>query len=236
MRYALQLCSYLLWFPLIVLAIAAVLRAGVRRYALIFTYLTASFLLAAAQIPAGLAYHADSRDYEWLNLVYAVGEVAATGLVLAVVLGLIYRASSRIGSRRLLRLVLIAGSVVFMAISFLIHSRAGSGLSFWIMPWKRDVNLCAAILDFALWTMLLNSRGRDPMLLLLTGGMGIMFAGDTIGDALRHLAISRGSGGLFMTGNIVTTLADLVFLYVWWQGFRREAHQHRIAPLAESGR
>jgi hypothetical protein len=233
MRSALQVASYLLWFPLIVLAITAVLRAGVRRYALIFTYLTASFLFAVMQIPAALAYRADNRHYEWLNLVFATGEVAATALVLAVVLGLIYRASSRIGPRRLLRLVLIAGSVLFMALSFLIHSRGGAELSFWIMPWKRDVNLCAAILDFALWTMLLNSRGRDPMLLLLTGGMGIMFAGDTIGDALRNLAISRGSNPIFMAGNIVTTLADSVFLFVWWQGFSREARQQAAARVAK---
>lgn len=222
-RYVLQTCSYLLWFPLIVLTIQSVRRVGVRRYPLIFTYLTASFLIAVMQIPAGLAYRADPGQFEWLNFMYAAGDGGATVLLLAVVVSLIYRASEGLPAWRLVRTGVIAGSIVFIGVSFLIHySSSRAALSFWIMPWKRDLNLCAAILNFALWTILLASRGRNPLLLVLTGGMGIMFAGDAIGDAIHHLAIRESSYWLFMTGNVVTTLADSAFLYVWWRTFREE--------------
>src|SRR5438874_706900 len=52
-----QLLSYVLWFPLKILGIAALLRVGVRRYALIFTYSVATFLFAAAELPLSLTYH-----------------------------------------------------------------------------------------------------------------------------------------------------------------------------------
>lgn len=223
MRYALQVCSYLLWFPLIVLAIDAVRRSGIRRYPLIFTYLLATFLLAAMQVPASMAYHSDARQAYSLAFMYGIGEGVATGLLLAVVVSFIYRASDRAGGKRLLRNVLICASAVFMGASFVIHYDGRRELAFWIVLWTRDLNLCAAVLDLGLWTLLVASRRRDVLLLLLTGGMGIMFAGDAIGSAIRHIGIAQHSGPIFLLGNVITTLADSTFLYVWWRAFRQEA-------------
>jgi hypothetical protein len=121
-----------------------------------------------------------------------------------------------------LRAALIAGALIVISISFLIHYDGKVRLGVWITPWTRDLKFCAAILDLALWALLLAKRNPDTRLLVLTGGMGIMFAGDAIGESVRHFAIRSRSNPLFLTGNAIAALADLTFLYIWWRCFRHE--------------
>jgi hypothetical protein len=58
--------------------------------------------------------------------------------------------------------------------------------------------------------------------LLVTGGLGIQFTGETIGDSLRSMAAQRRSHQISFAGRLVTTLADLTALYVFWRAFRKE--------------
>ena len=143
--------------------------------------------------------------------------------VIAVVISLIYRATARLLPRRTIRLALIAGGFLFITISFLIHFDTAEPLNEWITPWTRDLNVCAAILDLALWGLLLSSREKDSTLLLLTGGMGISFAGEAIGASIRSIAVLKKSINIFFFGHVVMMIADAVFLYIWWQTFRKEA-------------
>jgi len=94
-------------------------------------------------------------------------------------------------------------------------------------PWTRDLNLCSAILDMALWALLIASRDKDYCLLLLSGGLGIRFTGEAIGTSLRQLALSTRSRPLSLSGGVLMVLANLVFLYVWWQAFRRRPSGRR---------
>jgi hypothetical protein len=219
MGYALQVGSYALWFPLMVLTIHAILRAGVRRYPLIFTYLVTTLLIGVMSVPAALAYHRFRRQGNWLVFVQTVGEVVAYALLLMVVFSLIYQAT-RFGARRLTRAVLTAGPLVVIATSFLIHYDGKLLLGIWSIPWIRDLKFCAAILDLALWALLLLSRNRDSRLLLLTGGMGLMFAGNAIGESIKHMANRNGSNTVFLVGFSISSAADLAFLFIWWRSFR----------------
>ncbi len=219
---ALQIGSYAVWFPLMFVTINAVLRRGVRQYPLVFTYLAVTMLIALLQAPTALAFHRTGRRGAWLQVVQAIGEGAAYALLLVVVISLIYQATARSDTRRIVRTALIAGAVLVISISFAVHYDSKVKLGVWITPWTRDLNFCAAILDLALWALLLGSKTRDTRLLLLTGGMGIMFAGDAIGESVRHFAIRNGSNGTFLLGNALTAIADSTFLYVWWRTFRRE--------------
>src|SRR3954453_11323807 len=166
---AIQLLSYLLWFPFKILGISALLRVGVSRYPLIFTYMVATFLFAAAEIPLSLIYHgATHGGVERFRHLHWVSEVLTYTLILAVVISLIYRATAKLLPRRTIRLALIAGGFLFITVSFLIHFDTAEPLNEWITPWTRDLNVCAAILDLALWGLLLSSREKDSTLLLLT--------------------------------------------------------------------
>jgi len=183
-----------------------------------------TFVISAVQVPASFAAHkATDASEQWLQFVHYVGEVITYTLVFAVVISLIYRATARTGPRRVMRLVLVAGGLAFILTSFFIHYDSKAPLPMWITPWTRDMNFCAAVLDMALWALLLASREKDTRLLLLSGGMGIMFGGEAIADSIRHLAIRNHSRNTFMLGNVLVTLADCAFLYVWWQTFRKEA-------------
>src|SRR5256885_1904406 len=121
-----QISSYLIWFPLQIAAMSAVLRCGIRKYPLICLYLVVAFLGAVAQMPAAMAsaYSAYSHEkiqtdsyrvlHYWID-----GAIYVT--ILAVVISLVYRASSRLGSRHVLRFALIAGGLLFIGTSFAIH-------------------------------------------------------------------------------------------------------------------
>jgi hypothetical protein len=200
----------------------------------VFTYLVVTLLIGVSQAPAALAYHRTLREGEWLQVVQAAGEGVAYALLLAVVVSMIYEATIQSGARRLLRSVLIAGALLLISISFLIHYDSKALLGVWVTPWTRDLKFCAAVLDLALWALLLAKRNPDTRLLVLTGGMGIMFAGDAIGESVRHIAIRSRSNPLFLTGNAIAAFADLAFLFIWWRGFRHEGLTAKRAQSASS--
>ncbi len=224
MRLAIQLGSWILWFPLSILTITAILKVGVQRYPLIFCYVVVSFLSAAVQTPLAFTYHRSDRSGgDWFQVVHSGGEGATYILLLAVVISLVYRATTQVQSRNITRMALIAGTILIIAVSFFIHYNKRVPIGVWMTPWTRDLNFCAAIVDLVLWGLMISSRKKDPRLLLLTGGMGIMFAGEAIGAAIRNLAIPYRSYAIFYSGHIFMVLADAAFLYVWWQTFRKEA-------------
>jgi len=75
-------------------------------------------------------------------------------------------------------------------------------------------------MDIILWTSLLATRGRDRQLLLLSGGLGVQFAGSAIGESLRQMAMKSRSHPLAFTGSTVIVLSNLFRFYAWWQALR----------------
>src|SRR5690242_20451475 len=97
----LQLGSYVLWFPLKILCITALLRTGVRRYPLIFAYMVVTFVFALAQVPGAWAYRRkDFAAGHWFQVLHAIDEVFTYTLILSVVISLVFRATADIRSRR----------------------------------------------------------------------------------------------------------------------------------------
>ena len=89
-------------------------------------------------------------------------------------------------------------------------------------PWTRDLNFSSVILDLGLWMMLIGQRKKDQRLLMLSGALGIEFTGDAIGASLRQLAQRNHSRSISFTGGTLGMLADLTFLFIWWQTFRTD--------------
>jgi hypothetical protein len=152
--------------------------------------------------------------------VYWFNAVVMQVLVYAVVMSLIYQATGQLRSRRIVRASLIAGAILFAGISFLIHRNPALNVGSFMTPWTRDLNFCSAILDLALWALLIASREKDHRLLLLSGGLGIQFTGEAIGESTRNLALRSHSRPISMFGNSLIMLTDLLFLYIWWQALR----------------
>jgi hypothetical protein len=209
----LEVLQYLSWaigLPLELLVIAALIRGPYRRFPLLLLYNIALFLTTSIEIAVNQAHYA---DYYWVD------ECIREGLLFAVVLSLAYLATEKLRSRNLLRASLITGGVVFAVASFLIHHPIGpmGRLGGWTLMtlWVRDIAFAAAVVDLAVWALLIASRQRDTQVLLLTGALGIQFAGIAIGESLRFLVRHFS-----LLGGTVEVAASLACMWVWWQALR----------------
>src|SRR5690242_3307833 len=224
MRDALQYLSLLLWFPLNLLVIAALLRGPYRRYPLLLTYAVASFLTAVVDLAAYIGRYSGARLAHSFAVYYWVDDGIRQGLLFTVVISFLYLATRDVRKRALVRTSLIIGAALFAAISFLVHYNSQVVSSRWMTPWTRDLDFGSAILDLALWTILLNARKYDMELFMLTGALGIRFTGEAIGHALRNQF-----PGLLLAADTTVVLASLVCLYIWWQVFRTSPVQKASA-------
>lgn len=235
MRFALQVAGWAVGLPLELLIIATLLRGGYRRLPFVFAYTIIEFLVTVLEIPPALDYlRGIQHPVKSLASLYWIDEVVEQVLIYAVVMSLIYSATRALRSRRVVRLAMVVGAVLVAAVSFFLHYNAALTPGEWMTPWTRDLNFCSAILDLSLWALLIGSRTRDQHMLLLSGGLGIKFAGESIGESVRQLAIRNHSRPISTTGNVVMMLADVFFLYVWWQALRSPRAERALTAKREA--
>jgi hypothetical protein len=217
--FIISISGYIVGLPLELLIIAAMLHGGYRQFPAIFAYIIAEFLSTVIEMPQALAYyrthdpHIASAYAKW----YWRDEIALQFLVLVVVMSLIWQATSAARSRRPTRAFMFIGIVLFAGISFFIHFDPHVFTGVWMTPWARDLNVGASVLDMMLWAMLIAKRQKDSRVLMLSAGLGLMFAGEAIGEALRTLFHSHAA---LVPADILMILTSLGFLYIWWQTFR----------------
>ena len=215
---ALQYAGWFIGLPLELLIIRTLLRGSYRRYPFLFLYCIALFLTTVIEISVNQAYFSGIRFAYSRATYYWIDETVRQILIFAVVISLIYLATAKLKSRTLLRISLIAGAILLAGILFLIHynRHAAAGDKWtWMTLWVRDLDFSAAILDLMLWALLLGSPKREPQLLMLSGGLGIQFTGEAIGQSMRYLIRWPLS-----PGDIIDLLTNLAGLWVWWQALR----------------
>jgi hypothetical protein len=152
-------------------------------------------------------------------------------LLFAVVVSLIEHAMSDKPYRLRVRYLLGALAVVAVGLSLLVHSDAGNFV-LWMTQVARDLSFGSAVLTLLLWSILVVSRGKDRQMLMVTGGLGLQFTGEAIGQSLRQLSTSGGLSPtqhrvLLVIGNLLLSAAHVIRLYVWWQAFRSGAADPR---------
>src|SRR3954468_17781003 len=114
MELAIQVGLLLVWLPLNLLIIAALLRGEYRRFPFIFAYTVVEFLAFAAELPLYWAVYTRGVRAESIQVfVFWMDEAIAQVLIFAVVLSLLHRASEKLGTRRVVRFALTAGAVAF---------------------------------------------------------------------------------------------------------------------------
>jgi hypothetical protein len=222
MRFAIQLCSLAIGIPLQLLIIGTLLRGGgYRRFPFLFAYMVGDFLTTVVEVPSAVGYDRGMQGAAFaFPALYWFNIVVMQVLVYTVVMSLIYQATGKLQSRRIVRVSLIAGAILFAGISLLIHRNPALNMGSFMTLWTRDLNFCSAVLDLALWALLIGSREKDHRLLLLSGGLGIQFTGEAIGASIRQLALRTRSRAMSVSGGVVMMLADLALLYIWWQALR----------------
>jgi hypothetical protein len=235
MRFGIFVTGVVVGVPLELMIIAGLLRGGYRKFPLVFVYSILNFLATVVEVPATVAFYRGVAGAEktfasyWWN-----NEAVFQVLNYLVVMSLIYQATAELRTRRVLRVSLFAGAILFAGVTFIVHYDPTLATGLWMTPWTRDLNFCSAVLDLALWALLIGRREKDEQVLLLSGGMGVQFTGEAIGGSLRQLAQKDRSLLLARSGSVIMLLSNLVLLFVWWRAFRpaRQRHpQARVAPL-----
>jgi len=238
-RFLLQMCGWLVGLPLEVLIIVALVRGPYRRYPLVLLYMAASFVTTLVEIPViarGWIIH-EATVTRQAAIVYWVDEWILNVLVFATVLSLVNQAISLSRRRRAMRAALTGGAILFAAISFLINYRPPpEKFGVWMTPWTRDLHFCGSGLDLVLWTILIAARQKDRQLLLVSGALGMHFAGEAIGEALVNLALPNTGRALSLTGSAVDMVADLACFYVLWQTFRSASDRTPSMPSQKRSR
>ena len=223
MQFVIQLVSWCVGLPLMLLVLTAMVRGPYRQFPVLFLYIVVVFVSTVAAMPFYVSYYLyrDHAMYTRMAQWSFWNDLLLEPLAYAVVINLIYAAAAHVRSRRVVLMATIGGATVIAAASYLIHFKAGLKNGVWLAKWTGDLGLFSEILALGLWGLLLSIRGRDPKLLLVTGGLGIQFAGEAIGDSVRSIASYWRSHNLAFTGSFITALADLTALYIFWQAFRK---------------
>ncbi len=86
----------------------------------------------------------------------------------------------------------------------------------WFNSTSQLLNFGAAIMNLILWGALIQSRKRNPRILALSIGMGILVTGTAISYGLRHLVPEGAFTALF---NLFLNLTQLAAWLIWCRAF-----------------
>jgi hypothetical protein len=126
----------------------------------------------------------------------------------------------------------------------LVHFVAGLAVLYWfatvgllqndrIFEWMtavvRNLSFGSAILNLAVWFLLILWRKRDVAVLLLSGGLGLQMTGEAIGQSLRQLFPQQA-----VAGSILTVLAHLLCMLIWLRAVRYSNGSPRVLEAANS--
>jgi len=233
MRLAIQILAYAVDLPLQILVVAALLRGSWRRFPMVLALSAVELVSALVQAPGTLqtlaGHHPPGLSYQTL---YWYGAIVEGLLLYSVMISLLYRATERLRSARQARVALILGACAVAGGALLVHYDPSQQPRVWLTSWFRDLYFACAVMDIVLWTLLLAARDKDRQLLLLSGGLGVEFAGSAIGESLRQMAIRSRSHPLSLTGAVVMLAAGAFRYYAWWRALRRQSEEKAQAALA----
>jgi hypothetical protein len=86
----------------------------------------------------------------------------------------------------------------------------------WFNSTSQLLNFGAAIMNVVLWGALIQAKKRDPQILAVSIGLGILVTGTAISLGLRHFA---PSGELTAAFNLFINLSQLAATLIWCRAF-----------------
>jgi len=224
----LQWLIFFVSLALQVFVIGLLRRGAYKDYPFVFVYSLILIMTTVADgaVFAGLA-HMDIGFYR--------NEALRQLLLFTVVMSLMDRAIRDRPYRGRIRLILIFSACVAVLVSVEIHGEAHSNhYNLWATQVGRDLSFGSVVLTLLLWVTLLSSRRKDTQLLMVTGGLGLQFTGEAIGQSMRQLSVPHHHI-LLLAGNLVLTASHLMRLYVWSEAFRRARTVQQIDDEPDGG-
>ena len=209
--------------------IVFLLRGPFRRYPVLLLYCV---LQLAATITEEYVYRVFGDASPFFGRLYWTDEVSLDLLLFLMVIMLTYRALEasplRAGMGRLLGAVVIVLVVPFVLFSARRFSTA------WFDGTSQLLNFGAAIMNLGLWTALIGTKKRDPLLLTVSAGLGVAVTGAAIAFGLRRFTPPGGTPQ--QLANLFKTITYLASVAIWCWAFRPSARKTPAPPAAVTPR
>ncbi|GEM_PF-1243213 len=216
---------------ILVLVLVFLISGRFYRYWAVLAYVVWEIVANLAFTVADILYHGSwsAQRYTTAQLLYArlywTNDVLVDLFRFVLIILLIYMASE--GSKRVSGFVL--GTIVLAALvlPFALFDRnirmievGAMRLPFpttlWFQSTSELLNFGAAIMNLILWTRLLASRQRDPQIVLVSLGLGIVVTGTAMAYGVRHLI---GNQEFKAVGYLIMNLSQLLGWLVWCRAF-----------------
>jgi len=218
-----------------VIAIFFLLFGPFRKFLIIVTYLMLDFastvgLTLADRLYGGATYASLAQASEHQRFyahLYWTSEVVLDLVLFMVVIVLTYRATDEGPVRRAARKVLGGVALAAVVLPFvLFHPKfAPWPNGFWFTSTSQLLNFGGAIMNLALWAALIASKRRDPQLLTVSAGLGILVTGAAISFGVRHLIPPAGPRWI---SDMLLLLAHLSGLMIWCWAFRPKPSPRQV--------
>lgn len=210
---------------LALLAVLVFLLLGpLRKFLIVFVYVAWELLATATLTIADVFYHGSTQmagaTQTAANKLYArlywTNEVIVDLFRFILVIVLIQRATDT--TKRAPRGLLGGLIVAVVVLPFVLFHPEFN-------PWPKSaffvsaselMNFGAAIMNLMLWAALIASKKRDPQVLMVSAGLGIVVTGSAISYGVRHLI---GQSAFGAAGYFLLNLTQLAGWLIWCRAF-----------------
>jgi len=191
--------------------------AAFRIYPFLFAYCLVDFLSSVVETSAFLGlFRWQTVSRERFAAFYWANEFLLQLLIFAVMLSLIHQALEhpRVSSFLVgfILLLVMIGSGASVAFTY----SASASPARWLTDLSGKLSFFSAMLNVVLWTALIRGKKRDPRLLVIAAGLGVLTTGKSIGHHVRGLSASA-----VPYADLFIVLSHLICLLAWWWAFYR---------------
>jgi hypothetical protein len=176
----------------------------IRKYAFVLGYCLLELGTSVVEMTVTGTLGGHSRQF---RIIFWTDELVLDVVLFCILILLTDRAMEGSPARGAMRRMLGAVMVVALALPFVLY-RGAFVKAAWFDHTAQLLNFGAAILNLGLWTALLGSRKRDPQLMMVSAGFGIIATGAAISFGLRRLVHIHGAA--WTAANFVFVAAYLL--------------------------
>jgi hypothetical protein len=220
-----QISSFLEFASIAIQAVLIVflLRSSFRRYPVLLVYCV---LQLAATITEEYVFRVHGQT-SFFRKLYWTDEITLDLLLFLMVITLIYRALEGSPMRVAMGRLLAAVMAIVMVVPFVLFSARRFSTS-WFDGTSQLLNFGAAIMNLGLWTALIGTKKRDPLLLTVSAGLGVAVTGAAIAYGLRRFTPPTSTPQ--QLANLFKTLTYLTSVGIWCWAFRPSAKKAPAPP------
>jgi hypothetical protein len=204
--------------------IVFLLRGPFRRYPVLLLY---CILQLAASLTEGYVLRVFGDASPVFGRLYWTDEVILDLLLFLMVIMLTYRALEASPLRAAMGRLLGAVVVIVLVVPFVLFNARRFSTP-WFDGTSQLLNFGAAIMNLGLWTALIGTKKRDPLLLSVSAGLGVAVTGAAIAFGLRRFTPIQSTPQ--QLADLFKTITYLTSVAIWCWAFRPSARKTPAPP------